>query len=66
MPFFQPGDWIKHRGSKTRYRVLYVHADGQIIAEDPDGQMHILTRPEMYYKTTAPEGRKTTGRSSAL
>ena len=66
MPFFQPGDWIKHRRNKTPYHVLFVHADGQIVAQDPNGEMHILTRPEMYRKTTAPEGGKTTGRSSAL
>ena len=45
MPFFQPGDWIRHRRNKTPYRVLFVHADGQIVAEDPNGEMHILTRP---------------------
>ncbi len=55
MPTFQPGQWIKTHTSSTPYRILFVHPNGQLVVEDPTGQMRILTRPEHYYRTSPPD-----------
>jgi hypothetical protein len=49
------GDWIRHRKSVTRYCVLSVHRNGQIVVESERGEVLLITRPEEYRAALPPE-----------
>lgn len=45
---FQPGEWIRHRRSKTSYQVIHTRPDGYLVVQDRRGIQRHLTRPEEY------------------
>jgi hypothetical protein len=55
MPTFRKGDWIKNRKNNTRYQVLSIHRDGQLVVERENGGVLLLTRPEEYKVVSPPE-----------
>jgi hypothetical protein len=64
MPVFQPGDWIKHRKSKTLYCVLHIRTDGRLFVRDLAGRERLLTRPEEFRKSSPrPDSKMGRGRT---
>jgi hypothetical protein len=52
----QINDTVRHRGSRTRYRVVQVRPDGLVVGKNiTTGQKKTLTRPEMLRKVEKEE-----------